>query len=213
MIETTTDCRGEGGHQLEQPHHLSAPSEVAPTKSEEFSEILPHTTPSGHENPFSSGDGEKRSPPSPSLPPSLSSNSRGPLTKQGRSHTTHHSQQATPTVYSEQTPRQVPMDSKPISFSVSLSPSSSSSLATHRLESRGQQEGTPEIDGGYDIITQKEVRELNGGRGRANALHSESGEREGEGEGDLVSEVRTYHEPPRRPKQGTEKEKRANDVK
>ncbi|CAI8012506.1 hypothetical protein GBAR_LOCUS8026 [Geodia barretti] len=206
-----------GGDQLElhlPPSRDAAPSETPRVHLENLEESLPRTS-GNNRNPF---DVEEDVDLSPSLPPSTppsfpDKNSDNLSNRQHRSHTIHHPPSSASTRSElksdeKRNPRRVPLNSKPISSSSRSPPS-----AQHRSKSRREKGVTSEVEGEFDIITQSEVRALDGRR-RTNALYSEDreGEREvGEGdEEDLVTVGKmVYHEPPQRPKTVTEEREKS----
>ena len=158
---------------------------------------------------FVGGEEHNDTPPSPTLTPSHPHHDNRLLPP--------HTGQPSPAVEVQPTPKtnkqkisenQEILKSKQKSFSASLPLSSSSSrlLGSERARER---ERVPEFEREYDVITQRDVSALGEGvrRGRANAVYLVSEGSDGES-GEMV-----YREPPKRPREISEEEKKANDIK
>ena len=226
--EPANDIGTEGGDQLEnfQPDD-SAPSITTREKSENYREALTQVLRS-RGNPFDVEEEQEDTSTSPTLSPSLphsSSSSLHPSLSHSvadKNSSSVRQQQQSNTVQHHQNVTNLQSDSK---ADVERNPRQNSLKSKSNTSSsrRGAASKRKKIEDEFDIITQRDVRALDGRR-RANALYSEEGEGEGEGgrerdggelgysEVEVSQEKRVYHEPPQRPKQVTEEEERTNDI-
>ena len=170
-IESRDDVSGdlgEGVHQLEPSHFASetAPFEVLGEEDSQLS--VPHTG----GNPFGDVDDDPSPPPPGSLPHRLTEHTHHQR-HTAPHHTSHHPHNSDRSMTGEQSlPHR--HKSKLKSLSASLPESSS----------RRMREMSPQFDRGFDVITQREVREVTERRPRADAVFAEEREGEGEGEGE-----------------------------